>query len=83
MFFVVILGSLTLVAGAQTVSAPKMNVLADSVTSGELTELHGHVRVAACAVVTAEDAVIHTASGDIDLSGSVHMKLTNGIDPLR
>jgi hypothetical protein len=71
-------------AGAQPVTAPKMNVLADSATrTSDRAELHGHVRIAACSIVTADEAVIHTLTNDVDLTGTVRMKLTDGIDPLR
>ena len=82
---VVLLGfGFAVAVGAQTVTAPKMNVLADSATrTGDRAELHGHVRIAACSIVTADDAVIHTLTNDVDLSGTVRMRLTDGIDPLK
>ena len=72
---------LTVLAGAQTVTAPKSNWLADSITrEGDLSRFHGHVRIAACSVITADDA---TWSGnDVEVSGNVHITLTNGVDPL-
>jgi hypothetical protein len=82
MLCTVIVAAGTLLAGAQTLTAPKSNWLADSVTrTGDVTQLRGHVRIASCSIVTADEAV---SRGDIDvtLSGNVHMRLTNGVDPL-
>jgi hypothetical protein len=46
--------------------------------------------IAACSIVTADDAVANVgpdgpadANQDVQLSGNVHMKITNGVDPLR
>lgn len=68
--------------GAQTAIAPQSNWLADAVTrNGDTLQLHGHVRIAACAVVTADDAT-RRGETDVTLSGNVRMTLTNGVDSL-
>jgi hypothetical protein len=79
----VMIAGVTMLGSAQTVKAPPLNYLADSVTPGPETRLHGHVRIAACSIVTADEAVLHTATNEIDLSGKVRMKLTHGVDPLK
>jgi hypothetical protein len=71
------------IASAQPIEAPPVNFLADTVTRGAQTKLTGHVRIAACSIVTADEAVIREDGSDIELSGAVRMKLTHGIDPLR
>ena len=81
--FAVVIG-VTVFASAQTASAPKSNWLADSVNrSGDLVQMHGHVRIAACSVITAEHAAGGPNANDPELSGNVHMRPTNGVDPLR
>lgn len=83
--FAVIVGAVAVLANAQTAEAPKLNFLADSVAQdGDKLQLqlHGHVRIAACAIVTAEDAVFDGRSYEFDLSGPAHMKLTHGVDRL-
>jgi hypothetical protein len=67
---------------AQSATAPKANYFADSVTrNGDSLQMRGHVRIAACGIVTADEA--DGNASDITLSGDVRFKLTNGIDPLR
>jgi hypothetical protein len=82
--FVVAVAGCAAFAGAQTVSAPEpaFNVLAESVhKDGGVVQLDGHVRIAACSIVTTDHA---TARGhEIELGGNAHMTLTNGIDPLK
>jgi hypothetical protein len=81
--FAVVLGA-AMFASAQTAAAPKSNWLADSVTrNGNVLEMHGHVRIAACGIVTADDAVGGPNADDTGLSGNVRLKLTNGVDPLQ
>jgi hypothetical protein len=83
-FFATIVAGCTVFAGAQTVSAPnpKLNVLAESIRDdGSLVQLDGHVRIAACSIVTTDHATWH--DNEFELGGRAHMKLTNGIDPLR
>ena len=81
--FAVMVISLTVVGGAQRVGAPKLNFLADAVQQdGNKTQLHGHVRIAACSVVTADDGVLDFETYEAALSGNVRMKLTNGVDRL-
>jgi hypothetical protein len=79
--FVLLIG--ITVVSAQQVKAPPSNFLADSVIHGARTKLTGHVRIAACSIVTADEAVIGENGTDIELGGAVRMKLTHGIDPLR
>lgn len=83
--FAAIVASCAVFAGAQTVSAPnrpKLNVLAESVhEDGNVVHLDGNVRIAACSIVTTDHAKWH--DNEFELAGSAHMKLTNGIDPLR
>lgn len=79
--FVLLMG--VTIANAQQLTAPPVNFLADSVTHGVQTKLTGHVRIAACSIVTADEAVIPGDGTDIELSGAVRMKLTHGVDPLR
>jgi hypothetical protein len=80
--FAVVVG-VTVFVSAQTASAPQSNWLADSVSrNGDLVQMDGHVRVAACAVITADHAVGGPNANDTELSGNVHMKITNGVDPL-
>ena len=82
--FAVMVMSLTVVAGAQRVGAPKLNFLADEVQQeGDRMRLHGHVRIAACSVVTADEGVLDFGRNEADLSGNVRMKLTSGVDRLR
>ena len=72
----------TVAAGAQA-GAPKLNFLADSVQpDGNIMRLHGHVRIAACSVVTADEGVLDFGSYEATVSGNVRMKLTNGVDKL-
>lgn len=74
----------TVFAGAQTASAPKSNWLADSVTrSADVMQMDGHVKIAACAVITADHAVGGPNAADTEVSGNVHVRLTEGVDPLR
>jgi hypothetical protein len=81
--FAAIVGSLSVVAGAQKVDAPKLNFLADSVQqSGEVMQLRGHVRIAACSVVTADEGVLDIPGHQATVSGNVHIQLTNGVDKL-
>ena len=81
--FVVVIGA-AVFASAQTASAPKSNWLADSaVKTDDKVQLDGHVRVAACSIITADHAVTDIGANDTVLSGNVHMKLTDGVDPLR
>jgi hypothetical protein len=83
MLFAVMVVGFTVVAGAQKVGAPKLNFLADSVQQdGDRMQLHGHVRIAACSVVTADDGVLDFGTNEAALTGNVHMKLTNGVDKL-
>src|SRR5438876_766449 len=52
--FVVIVGTAVLASG-KSVSAPKSNWLADSVTrNGDVVHMDGNVRIAACGVITAD-----------------------------
>jgi hypothetical protein len=82
--FAVMVMSLTVVAGAQRVGAPKLNFLADQVQQdGDSMRLHGHIRIAACSVVTADEGVLDFGTNEAALSGNVRMKLTNGVDRLR
>jgi hypothetical protein len=81
--FAIIVTSVSVVAGAQKVDAPKLNFLADSVQqSGDVLQLHGHVRIAACSIVTADDGVLDVAGHQATVSGNVHLQLTNGVDKL-
>lgn len=83
MFGVMVL-SFTVVAGAQGVGAPKLNFLADTVQQdGDRMQLRGHVRIAACSVVTADEGVLDFGTYEAALSGNVRMKLTNRVDKLR
>ena len=82
-FAVMVIG-LTAVAGAQSVGAPRLNFLADAAQQdGDKMQLRGHVRIAACSVVTADEGVLDFGTYEAALSGNVRMKLTNGVDPLR
>jgi hypothetical protein len=73
-----------MIASAQSANAPKSNWLADSAThTGSLVEMHGHVRIAACGIITAEDATGGPDANETTLSGNVRLKLTNGVDPLQ
>jgi hypothetical protein len=81
--FLLLLGA-AMYASAQSVTAPKSNWLADSVTqNGGTIQMRGHVRIAACGVVTADEAVGGPNANDTALSGNVRLKITNGVDPLR
>ena len=81
--FAAIVVSLSVVAGAQKVDAPKLNFLADSVQqSGDVLQLHGHVRIAACSIVTSDEGVLDIAGHRATVSGNVHIQLTNGVDKL-
>ena len=40
------------------------------------------VQIAACSVVTADDAVLNSSTYEATLSGNVRMKLTHGVDAL-
>ena len=83
MCFVVVLG-VAMYASAQSATAPKSNWLADSVTQdGGKIQMRGHVRIAACGIVTADEAVGGPDANDTALSGNVRLKITNGVDPLR
>ena len=71
-------------ASAQTGNAPKSNWLADSgVRNGNIVELHGHARIAACGIISADDAVGGPDASETSLSGNVDLRLTNGVDPLQ
>jgi len=79
----VVVAGLTGFASAQTVKAPKLNFLADSVQQdGDKLQLHGHVRIAACSIVTGDEAVLDVGNNEVQLTGGVHMKLVNGVDSL-
>ena len=81
--FAGIVVSLSVVVGAQKVDAPKLNFLADSVQqSGDVLQLHGHVRIAACSIVTSDEGVLDIAGHRATVSGNVHIQLTNGVDKL-
>jgi hypothetical protein len=81
--FLFVLGAV-IFASAQSANAPKSNWLADSATrTGSLVEMHGHVRIAACGIITADDATGGPEASETVLSGNVHLKLTNGVDPLQ
>ena len=81
--FAAIVVSLSVVAGAQKVDAPKLNFLADSVQqSGDVLQLHSHVRIAACSIVTSDEGVHDIAGHRATVSGNVHIQLTNGVDKL-
>jgi len=81
--FLVVLG-VAMYASAQSASAPKSNWLADFVTQdGGTIQMRGHVRIAACGIVTADEAVGGPNATDTALSGNVRLKITNGVDPLR
>ena len=80
--FAVVLGG-AMFASAQTASAPKSNWLADSVTrSGDVVQMDGHVRIAACAIITADHAAGGPDANDTELSGNIHLRVTNGVDAL-
>src|SRR5204862_8033618 len=80
--FVGMLATAVLATG-QSVSAPKSNWLADSVTrDGGVVRMDGHVRIAACAVITADHAV-GGVDNDTQLTGNVHERVTNGVDRRR
>lgn len=80
--FVIVLGA-ALVTSAQSATAPKSNWLADSVTQqGSVVQMQGHVRIAACGIITADQATGGPEAGDTALSGHVRLKLTNGVEPL-
>lgn len=84
LLLIIMVVSFAVIAGAQTLVAPKLNVLADSVQRDrDTTQLHGHVQIAACSVVTADDAVLKSSTDEATLSGNVRMKLTNGVETLR
>lgn len=73
----------TVLAGAQNVAAPKLNFLADAVqTDGKVHRLHGHVRIAGCSVVTADDGILDLNTYEADLTGPVHLRLTTAVDKL-
>jgi hypothetical protein len=81
--FAVLVGAAAVFANAQTAEAPKLNFLADSVDPvGDKLQLHGHVRIATCAIVTADEAVYDGRANEFDLNGPAHMKLTHGVDRL-
>jgi hypothetical protein len=81
--FAVVVG-VTVFANAQTASAPKSNWLADSVTrSGDFVQMDGHVKIAAGGIITADHAIGDPGANDTQVSGNVHIKLTEGVDPLR
>jgi hypothetical protein len=81
--FTIVIG-IAVFAGAQTLSAPKSNWLADSVTrDGAVLKMHGHVRIAACSIITADDAIGGPDVNDTELRGNVHVKVTSGVDPLQ
>jgi chitodextrinase len=81
--FAIVVG-VTVFASAQTASAPKSNWLADSVTrNGDVMQMDGHVKIAACAVITADHAVGGPNTTDTEISGNVHVRLTEEVDPLR
>ena len=83
MLFAAIVVSLSVVAGAQKVDAPKLNFLADSVQqSGDVLQLRGHVRIAACSIVTADEGVLDIAGAQATVNGNVYLQLTNGVDKL-
>ena len=44
--------------------------------------MDGHVRIAACAVITVDHAVGGSTANDTELTGNVHMRLTDGVDRL-
>ena len=70
-------------SSAQTASAPKSNWLADSVIrNGDVMQMDGHVKIAACSVITADHAVGGPNANDTELTGNVHLTLTNGVDSL-
>jgi hypothetical protein len=80
--FTIVIG-VAVFARAQTVTAPKANWLSDSMAKkGDVVQMHGHVRIAACSIITADDAIRSITGNDAELSGNVHMKVTNGVDPL-
>jgi hypothetical protein len=81
-FLIVLIGAICV--GAQSVTAPKSNWLSDSVTqNGTSIEMHGHVRIAACGILTADDAVGGPNAAETTLRGDVRLKITNGVDPLQ
>jgi hypothetical protein len=81
--FLVVLGA-AMYASAQPATAPKSNWLADSVTqNGATVQMNGHVRIAACGIVTADEAVGGPNASETALSGNVRLKITEGVDPLR
>jgi hypothetical protein len=81
--FAVVVG-VTVFASAQTASAPRSNWLADSVTrTGDVVQMDGHVKIAACAVITADHAVGGPNAAETEISGNVHVRLTEAVDPLR
>ena len=81
--FAAIVVSLSVVAGAQKVDAPKLNFLADAVQqSGDVLQLRGHVRIAACSVIMADEGVLDLAHHQATVSGNVRIQLTNGVDKL-
>jgi len=43
----------------------------------------GRRRIAACGIVTADDAIGEPNANDASLSANVWLKITNGVDPLR
>jgi len=83
MLFAVMVLGFTVVAGAQKAGAPQLNFLAESVQQdADKMRLHGHVRIAACSVVSADEGVLDLGTHEAELSGNVRMKLTNGVDKL-
>jgi type 1 fimbria pilin len=71
-------------ASAPTLTAPKLNFLADSVRQdGDVLRLSGHVRIAACSVATADEGVLNVDKGEAQLSGNVRLTLTSGVDSLK
>jgi hypothetical protein len=70
-------------ASAQSANAPTSHWLADSVNqSGANIQMHSHVRIAACGIVTADQAVGGPNVDETALTGNVRLKIANGVDSL-
>jgi hypothetical protein len=80
--YVVLVASFAALASAQTTDLPPMNFLAASVTQdGAIVRFNGDVRIAACGIVTTDDATWQET--EIQLGANARMQLTNGVDSLK
>ena len=80
--YIVLIGGFAALATAQTTDLPPMNYLAESVSKdGDVVNMKGNVRIAACSIVTAESATLRGT--EIELGGKARMLLTKGVDRLK